>query len=87
MMKSKICWWECLSGGNLGLKRLNELKLFFRHVIAILHFNENLQREKQTGKDGKLYYNVIYPKFKHGEETVKEVAKPPTYCKWHFQNY
>ena len=29
--------------------------------------------------DGKEYFRVTYPKFKMGEEVVREVACPPTY--------
>ena len=50
-----------------------------RHALAVMHFNENVQRERKTTADGELYYNVIYPKFKLGEEVVREVAVPPTY--------
>ena len=32
-------------------------------------------------KDGKEYVRVTYPKFKLGEEVVREVASPPTYGK------
>lgn len=54
--------------------------LFFcRHILAILHFNENIKRETQLSKDGKEYIRVTYPKFKLGEEVVREVACPPTY--------
>lgn len=52
---------------------------YSRHILASLHFNENVQRETETGKDGKPYYKVSYPKFKLGEEVVREVAVPPTY--------
>lgn len=40
----------------------------FRHVLASLHFNENVKREVQTDKDGNPYFKVSYPKFKQGEE-------------------
>lgn len=50
-----------------------------RHILASLHFNENLRRKTKTTKEGKPYMNVIYPKFKMGEEVVREVAEPPTY--------
>ena len=53
--------------------------LYSRHILASLHYNENVQRETETGKDGKPYYRVSYPKFKLGEEVVREVAVPPTY--------
>ena len=54
----------------------------FRHVLASLHFNENLKSESKKDKDGKTYYKVTYPKFKLGEEVVREVAIPPTYGKY-----
>eukprot|EP00794_Sanderia_malayensis_P001863 gene1863-2102_t len=50
-----------------------------RHVLAMLHFNENIKRVSQRAKDGSVYYNVTYPKFKLGEEVVREVAVLPTY--------
>eukprot|EP00794_Sanderia_malayensis_P001048 gene1048-374_t len=49
------------------------------HVLAMLHFNENVKRVSQRAKDGSVYYNVTYPKFKIGKEVVREVAVPPTY--------
>ena len=52
-----------------------------RHTLACLHFNENVHRETQTSKDGKKYTTVWWPKFRPGEEVVKEVAVPPTYSK------
>ena len=51
----------------------------YRHVLASLHFNENLRRDTKKTKEGRAYVNVIYPKFKMGEEVVREVAEPPTY--------
>ncbi|XP_065066719.1 uncharacterized protein LOC135692501 [Rhopilema esculentum] len=50
-----------------------------RHILAICHFNENVLRQQNQLQDGSLQYNVVYPKFKLGEEVVKEVAVPPTY--------
>lgn len=50
-----------------------------RHILASLHFNENIQRETQVSKEGKEYIRVTYPKFKLGEEVVREVSRPPTY--------
>ena len=47
--------------------------------MASLHFNENVNRQTQTSSDGQEYFQVTYPKFKLGEEVVREVAKPPTY--------
>ena len=56
----------------------------YRHVLAVLHFNENLQRETRTTKSGEKCYSVTYPKFKLGEEVVREVAVPPTYGKLYY---
>jgi len=53
----------------------------FRLILGTLHFDENVKRETQRDKDGKPYYKVTYPKFKLGEEVVREVAIPPTYGK------
>ncbi|XP_068701666.1 uncharacterized protein [Montipora foliosa] len=52
---------------------------FCRHILAVLHFNENVHRDTQLTKDGEKYYRVTYPKFKLGEEVVREVVRPPTY--------
>ena len=51
----------------------------FRHILAIIHFNANLKRETKRTKDGKPYYNVTYPKFKYGEEVVREIPVWSTY--------
>lgn len=55
------------------------LGTYCRHILASLHFNENVHRECQTSKDGTPYMKVTYPKFKLGDEVVREVAVPPTY--------
>lgn len=53
-----------------------------RHILASLHFNENLLREPQKTKDGKDYLLVTYPKYKFGEEVVREIRVSPTYSKY-----
>ncbi|XP_068733419.1 uncharacterized protein [Montipora capricornis] len=55
------------------------LGTFCRHILASLHFNENVKRQKLTSEDGQEYYKVTYPKFKLGKEFVREVDVPPTY--------
>jgi len=47
--------------------------------LASLHFNENLRRDLKQTKDGKTYMHVTFPKFKMGEEVVREIAEPPSY--------
>lgn len=56
----------------------------FRHILVSLHFNENLHRDAQLTKNGEKYYKVTYPKYKLGEEVVREVASPPTYCEFNY---
>lgn len=68
-------------GCNFLFSSHNTTIHFFRHVLASLHFNENVNRHTQLSKDGEKYYKVTYPKFKLGEEVVREVASPPTYGK------
>ena len=46
------------------------LSFFFRQILAICHFNENLRRETVQTKQGNEYLHVVYPKFKLGEEIV-----------------
>ena len=58
-----------------------DFDIFYTHVLASLHFNENVKRETHQSKDGRDYIKVTYPKFKVGEEVVREVAVPPTYSK------
>lgn len=46
----------------------------FRHILAAVHFNFNLQREvKCKENDGSERLRVSYPKFKNGEATVRQV--------------
>ena len=52
---------------------------FSRHILAIFHFNENLLRTRKTDKNGNVIVNVSYPKYRMGEEIVREIAVAPTY--------
>ena len=54
----------------------------FRHTLAVLHFNENLNRQPKTTKNGTPYYSVTYPKFKLGEEVGRTVSSAPSYSKY-----
>lgn len=57
------------------------LNFHFRHVLACLHYNENLKRMSKKTKDGKIYTKMSYPKYKLGEEAVRNVKVQPTYSK------
>ena len=45
----------------------------FRHILAAVHFNFNLLRDTKKKADGSEQIHVIYPKFKDGEATVRDV--------------
>ncbi|KAK3743480.1 hypothetical protein QZH41_013093, partial [Actinostola sp. cb2023] len=77
---------SCLEGFHATLNYWNPklhcyswLGSVCRHILASLHFNENIHRETETTNDGVQYIRVTYPKFKFGEEVVREVSIPPTY--------
>ena len=46
--------------------------VFPRHVLAMVHFNSNLDREDCT-INGTTQVKVNYPKFKNGEAVVRNV--------------
>ena len=71
---------------KMDMNLLISITFFERHILASLCFNENLQRETQRKFDGKEYIRITYPKFKIGEEVVREVACPPTYSKNKYYN-
>ena len=45
---------------------------FFRTILAALHFNYNLRRERKFDNEGHPVLRVTYTKFKEGDATVKE---------------
>lgn len=57
--------------------------LFYRTILAALHFNYNLKRESKVDDEGKPVLNVTYPKFKEGEATVKEAKVSSNYGTYH----
>lgn len=52
-----------------------------RHIIAAIHFNYNLNREVVKNPDGSEQHVVVYPKFKNGEATVRDVKVAANFCK------
>ena len=54
---------------------------FERHIIAALDFNLNLLREVKKNADGTEQVKVVWPKFKNGEATVRDVKVEPNYGK------
>ena len=53
--------------------------LILRHILATVHFNNNLQREIKESTDGTEQVKVVYPKFKNGEATVRNIRVAPNY--------
>ena len=47
----------------------------YRTILAALHFNCNLHRETKEDNKGNKKLCVVYPKFKDGEGTVREVRE------------
>ena len=57
---------------------------FERHIIAALYFNLNLFRELKKNADGTEQVKVVWPKFKNGEATVRDVKVKPNFGKIYF---
>ena len=53
----------------------------FRHALAVIHFNNNLNRDIKRKKDGSQQIKVVYPKFKNGEATTRDVRVKQTFGK------
>ncbi|XP_068734517.1 uncharacterized protein [Montipora capricornis] len=77
---------SCLEGFHSTLNHWHPKMVCFswlgtycRHILGVLHFNENVNRQTKTAENGEEYFRVTYPKFKLGDEVVREVAVPPTY--------
>lgn len=54
----------------------------FRHALAALHFNFNLNREVKKNDDGTTQLAVHYPKFKNGEATIKDIRVQQNFGKF-----
>lgn len=52
---------------------------FHRAILAALHFNFNLKRETKLDEVGNPIFRVTYPKFKDGEDTVREAKVSANY--------
>ena len=53
----------------------------YRVQIAILHFNENANREQAITLEGEERFDVLFPKYKAGGCVVKKVKADPTFSK------
>ena len=55
--------------------------IFFqpRHILAALHFNQNLVRDVKKKASGSSQVKLNYPKFKNGVASVRDVRIQPNY--------
>lgn len=53
----------------------------FRHILASLHFNYNLHRDTVKDAEGNSRVKVVWPKFKNGEGTIREIHVKPNFGK------
>lgn len=61
---------------------LHKSSWFFRHILAVVHFNSNLRRETKTNADKSERVKISYPKFKNGEATVRNVTVAQNFGKF-----
>ncbi|KAK3745694.1 hypothetical protein QZH41_009902, partial [Actinostola sp. cb2023] len=65
---------SCLNHFSPKMIAYSYVGMYCRHVLAVVHFNLNLQREDKVREaDGVERVKVVYPKFKKGEATVRQV--------------
>ena len=57
---------------------------FERHIIAALYLNHNLLRELKNNAYGMEQVKLVWPKFKNGEATVRDVKVKPNFGKIYF---
>jgi solute carrier family 8 (sodium/calcium exchanger) len=50
-----------------------------RLLLAALHYNENAGRKQAVNRDGKLEYQILYPKYKKGDHIVRGIKVASTY--------
>lgn len=61
-----VCW-PCKF--NVFLTRLQ---------LTAMHYNENAERAHASTTAGELRYSIVYPKYKHGDFTVRPLRTHPT---------
>ena len=82
--KAKDVWYTDTS--YFHSKLVSIFPCIFRTILAALHFNWNLNREQQKDSQGKTKLRVTYPKFKEGEETVRECRAKQNYGMTNFSS-
>ena len=57
------------------------ISICYRHTLAAVHFNCNLNRDIKKNEDGTEQLHIVYPKFKNGEATVRNIKVPQNFGK------
>ncbi|XP_073321849.1 uncharacterized protein [Pagrus major] len=52
--------------------------LLCRLKLTAMHYNENAQRAHASTAAGELRYSIVYPKYKHGDFTMRPLRSHPT---------
>uniref|UniRef100_X1Z087 39S ribosomal protein L33, mitochondrial n=1 Tax=Capitella teleta TaxID=283909 RepID=X1Z087_CAPTE len=55
-----------------------------RVLLAVMHFNENSNRQSKISRDGKEQYSIHYPKYRKGDPIVRRIKTAPTHSKLPF---
>ncbi|ELT91270.1 hypothetical protein CAPTEDRAFT_202386 [Capitella teleta] len=50
-----------------------------RVLLAVMHFNENSNRQSKISRDGKEQYSIHYPKYRKGDPIVRKIKTAPTH--------
>lgn len=83
---SPVSQTSCLEGFHSTLNQFapkmicfSFIGMYCRHVISALHFNHNLHRDVKKNPDGTEQIKVVWPKFKNGEATVRDLKVEPNF--------
>jgi receptor-type tyrosine-protein phosphatase zeta len=71
---------------NLGWEFIiyNQFNYCSRVLLAVMHFNENSNRQSKISRDGKEQYSIHYPKYRKGDPIVRRIKTAPTHSKLPF---